>query len=139
MLKNRPIRIATGVVFLLVLGFVVAACTLGGADRVVPYLQGRRLLVSPPFLSISDNETRTILPVVLTNIDTQPITVISANSSCSCSTVEELPLTISGGDAVTLQILYRPARVASNAPVSLVLITNRQQQPQVPLVLHRTP
>ncbi len=139
MLQNRLFRISFGAVCLLVLSFVVAAGTLGGAGYVLPYLQGRRLLVAPPFLRINDAEDRVIIPVVLTNIDTQSITVISANSSCSCATVEQLPLTIPGRKSITLRIAYRPSKVATNRSVSLVLITDSQDEPQVPLLLLRTP
>jgi len=139
MLQNRLLRIAAGGACLLFCGFVVAAVTLGSADRVVPYLQGRRLLVEPLVLSINEDDDEKIIPATLTNIGTREITIISANSSCSCLTVEQMPLSIPSGESTTLHVKYRKSALSAKGQLTLTLVTDHPDQPLVPLVLERRP
>ena len=109
---------------LLLLGFLAtyAHYRHGSVADVLATFRNERLSVNPAMIDMgegSPGETRTAA-VELTNRTDQPIRLIGGTSDCSCTVLDDLPVTIPPGEAHSISITMR----LPNAPGSF----NRKAQ-----------
>lgn len=63
------------------------------------YLQGRRLLVEPSIISVGEgmNGDHKEATFRVRNLSSSKVTILGSKSTCSCVSVEDLPIAIEGG------------------------------------------
>jgi len=78
----------------------------GSATLVLPYLDGERLLVEPSTLSMAEQKAGGIVEgkFRVVNSTRGDVTLLGAEKSCTCITLDEFPLTIPRGKARELMI-----------------------------------
>lgn len=91
----------------LVLASIVVAYAwwrTGALRRVWPYLAGQQLLIEPPQVDLGDIEKgmafKRELKVV--NLGSRPMTLLGAQSTCGCISLDDFPIVVPGGTEAVL-------------------------------------
>jgi hypothetical protein len=112
---------------------LVAAATLGWTlfrvhsfALVVPYLRGERLLVDTSALSLGEQKTKSVVErhIHVLNLSDSDVTLLGANRTCSCLSVDSFPITISRGEGRNVTIKSRMRNEPSEYEESVRFFTD---------------
>lgn len=98
---------------LLALGAGYGKYRFGSVSAALAYLRGERLLVAKPTKSVSAIAgDRIALQYLLTNWTDHPISLIGAASSCTCTALESMPITLSAFESrlVSANVTIEPGK-----------------------------
>ncbi len=105
----KTLLLASGLLIALVIG---AYLSFGSIAASLAYARGDRLIVdatNKSFGTLRSNSDGTLV-FQIRNLASRPITVLGARSSCTCTAVENLPLTIQPRETHPLKIRIRPGK-----------------------------
>lgn len=87
--------------------FGASWATFGSRRLAVGYLVGRQLVLEPDSIelgTVSVGEDRRA-SFRVTNVGRSPVTIVGGTTSCACTTVERLPMTVAPGQTRSLDLL----------------------------------
>ncbi len=129
------------------LGLIVVLATLtavgvayyGSPAAALAHLRGDTLTVDRTHLDFGHGKAGDVLtqPVLVTNWTGEPLRIVGGTSDCSCVTTNDLPITLSAGEAKALTINYKVPRTdqAGMTSRTAVLFTDSPKQPTLTLTL----
>jgi hypothetical protein len=87
-----------------------AVWRFGSIDHTRAYLRGEVLVVEPSVIGLGEVNARSevVRPVSLTNLTSEPIRLMGANTTCEFALSESLPMDIGPGESRSLKLLVRP-------------------------------
>ena len=109
----------------------------GRISAALGFLRGQHIVATESEKSLGEiqpGETRDVLFDV-TNTTTRPLTLIGATTTCSCTVVENLPLTIPGASEQTVRVRVRIREKDGPWSEKLQLLTDDSAQPRLTLRL----
>jgi hypothetical protein len=98
----------------------------GSWALVLPYLSGERLLVEPTMVQLGEQKPGAVAEfrVRLLNATPGDVRLLGAQKSCSCITVDDLPLSIPAGHSLELQFLVHIANTTGEMRHSVKFFTD---------------
>lgn len=127
---DRIIRSVAIVVLCLVLLLVCCSVKFGGIDRALRYLGGERILVNPGRI-VSAAAGPCNKQVELVNLSFERLTVITANTHCTCTTISDLPVSLGPGEQCLVDVQYNLDSLDPGGSTTLELITTSTAAPSV--------
>ena len=105
----RAVMVCGGV--FLVLGVVTIWIGNGSISAGLARVQGYALVVDSFSKSIGEIPpgTKSEATFLLTNVSSTPVTILGAQTSCRCTTLSDLPLTVPPGERTELRIGVTPS------------------------------
>jgi hypothetical protein len=100
------LRVTALALALLTIGAICASYHFGSFAAALGYLEGDRLLVADPFKSIGEvpSGSKHLVSFSVRNYSGRPVRILGVKSSCSCTTIEDLPRTLNAGQTMTVPV-----------------------------------
>jgi Protein of unknown function (DUF1573) len=119
---------------------VYAMVSMGSIPAALSYVRGDRLVADERSKSFGTVEQGQPAKVVfrLTNFSKQPIRVIGAWSSCSCLTLEGLPMKVSPGEELSLPVGVRTKKKPGSIQETMSLFTDYPDEGELRLTVYGT-
>jgi hypothetical protein len=130
----RPLALGACGVFAILGGMAgLATIGFGSPDAGLAYLRGERLTVAPRVVDVGEGyvDKSTEVVITLRNWTDKAIRIIGGTSDCSCVVTNDLPVTVSPGEAqrltISLAMKGRPGQFTRSA----LLYTDDERFPKV--------
>ena len=107
----------------------------GSIDASLAYVRGERLLVAEPSKSLEGVRPgeSVVLRYVLTNLSGHPVTLIGKEVSCSCTNIEDFPITLAASETRPIAATVKVANGEPRVLGSIRMFTDDVQHPEIVL------
>jgi hypothetical protein len=121
--RNLLLSIFSSAVLLL-LFFGIGVLWLGGVGQFLAFVNGESLYLSPHLLDLGSHEagTETVAVFKMTNLTSRDISIAGSSFSCDCALPEGIPISISPGKTVGIEVNVRLPEYDSSYDQTLVFM-----------------
>lgn len=107
----------------------------GSVSATLDSLRGRSVLVDERAKSIIGVRpgSQVVMSYALTNISDRPVRIIGSSSSCECTTIEEMPITLPPSETRTVSARITISEHNPNSSGTLRLFTDEPRSPEIAL------
>jgi hypothetical protein len=119
----------------LLIGAGYGTYRFGSVPATIAFLQGKHLLVAEPFITVVSARAgdQIVIQYKLTNLSSDRIQLLGMSSSCSCTIIENLPMTIGASKSRQVAVKIRLPLGQSKLSSSIKVFTNDNSQPEIDL------
>ena len=107
----------------------------GSVSATVDSLRGQLVLVDEHAKSISGVQagSQVVVSYALTNISDRPVRLIGASPSCSCTVIQDLPMTLAASETRTVSARITTSEDNPNSSGTIRLFTDEPRSPEIAL------
>jgi Protein of unknown function (DUF1573) len=107
----------------------------GSLSRALAYASGDRVLVDERQKALLGMlaGSKSVVQYSITNLTGRDLKILGADTSCTCTSIENLPLTVARGMSKELTVSISAPRQPGPTSASIILFTDYDSQPTVPL------
>jgi hypothetical protein len=115
-------KVTAALTAILIVGLAIVAITrFGSIPTALAYVAGERLLVDSPSKSFGtvDAGAEPVVPFTVQNRSDHAVKIIGARTSCTCTIVANLPMTIPPGGSLDVPISVKTSRLKGQVSVTV--------------------